>query len=440
LETLNLVLLNNFSPILLAATTQGLVLLGFVIVVLLILSFFVSGAEVALFSLSYKDINLLRSKQDTGWKRVVNLLEEPRNLLASLLVANSLINIAIIILTNVMIDQVMNLRPEFWWAALIIKIIIISALLILFGEVLPKVRATQNNLRFAYEASYVVEIINYMFGRLGARLISMSDSFERFVGGKTSKAYAQQQLEEAIRSTVEEVEEQRMLAGIYKFGDITVKQIMRTRLDVSGVDAQISFGDLKKRIEELHYSRIPVFRKSLDEIVGIIHTKDVLSYLNEPDDFNWNQLIRPPFFVHQQKYIEDLLKEFQTKRIHFAVVVDEFGGTSGIVTMEDILEEIIGEISDEFDEEETSNRKMEDGTYVFEGRTMINDVCRIMNLSQDTFDSLRGDSDSLAGLLLEVYGKIPEMNDVIVLGDFEFTIQDVERNRIRKVKVAIKPQ
>ena len=440
MEKLNIVLLNNFSPILLAATTQGLVLLGFVIVVLLILSFFVSGAEVALFSLSYKDINLLRSKQDTGWKRVVNLLEEPRNLLASLLVANSLINIAIIILTNVMIDQVMNLRPEFWWAALIIKIIIISALLILFGEVLPKVRATQNNLRFAYEASYVVEIINYMFGRLGSRLISMSDSFERFVGGKTSKAYAQQQLEEAIRSTVEEVEEQRMLAGIYKFGDITVKQIMRTRLDVSGVDAQITFGDLKRRIEELHYSRIPVFRKSLDEIVGIIHTKDVLSYLNEPDDFNWNQLIRPPFFVHQQKYIEDLLKEFQTKRIHFAVVVDEFGGTSGIVTMEDILEEIIGEISDEFDEEETSNRKMEDGTYVFEGRTMINDVCRVMNISQDTFDSLRGDSDSLAGLLLEVYGKIPEINNVIVLGDFEFTIQDVERNRIRKVKVAIKPQ
>ncbi len=440
METLNIVLLNNFSPILLAATAQGLVLLGFVIVVLLILSFFVSGAEVALFSLSYKDINLLKSKQDTGWKRVVNLLEEPRNLLASLLVANSLINIAIIILTNVMIDQVMNLRPEFWWAALIIKIIIISALIILFGEILPKVRATQNNLRFAYEASYVVEIINYMFGRLGARLISMSDSFERFVGGKTSKAYAQQQLEEAIRSTVEEVEEQRMLAGIYKFGDITVKQIMRTRLDVSGVDSQVSFADLKKRIEELHYSRIPVFRKSLDEIVGIIHTKDVLSYLNEPDDFNWNQLIRPPFFVHQQKYIEDLLKEFQTKRIHFAVVVDEFGGTSGIVTMEDIVEEIIGEISDEFDEEETSNRKMEDGTYVFEGRTMINDVCRIMNVSQDTFDSLRGDSDSLAGLLLEVYGKIPELNDVIVLGDFEFTIQDVERNRIRKVKVAIKPQ
>jgi putative hemolysin len=188
LENLTSIFLNNFSPILLAATTQGLVLLGFVIVVLLILSFFVSGAEVAMFSLSYKDINLLKSKQDTGWKRIVNLLEEPRNLLASLLVANSLINIAIIILTNVMIDQVMILRPEFWWAALIIKIIIISTLLILFGEILPKVRATQNNLRFAYEASYVVEIINYLFGRLGARLLSMSDSVEQFVGGKTSAA------------------------------------------------------------------------------------------------------------------------------------------------------------------------------------------------------------------------------------------------------------
>ncbi|MGZ5246999.1 MAG: gliding motility-associated protein GldE [Flavitalea sp.] len=440
MENLTSIFLNNFSPILLAATTQGLVLLGFVIVVLLILSFFVSGAEVAMFSLSYKDINLLKSKQDTGWKRIVNLLEEPRNLLASLLIANSLINIAIIILTNVMIDQVMVLRPEFWWAALIIKIIIISALLILFGEVLPKVRATQNNLRFAYEASYVVEIINYLFGRLGARLLSMSDSVEQFVGGKSTKAYVQQQLEEAIRSTVAEEEEQRMLAGIYKFGDITVRQVMRTRLDVSGVDASISFGELKRKIEELHYSRIPVFIKSLDEILGMIHTKDLVNYLNEADDFNWNQLIRPPFFVHQQKYIEDLLKEFQTKRIHFAIVVDEFGGTSGIVTLEDILEEIIGEISDEFDEEETFNKKMEDGTFVFEGRTMINDVCRIMNINQDTFGQFRGESDSLAGLILEVYGKIPENNDVIVLGDFEFTIQDVDRNRIRKVKVAIKRQ
>ncbi len=433
-------LLYNFSPILLAATTQGLVLLGFIIIILLVLSFFVSGAEVAFFSLSYKDINLLKSKQDAGWKRIVDLLEEPRQLLASLIVANSMVNIAIIILTNVMIDQVMIFRPEYWWAALIIKVIIISALIVLFGEILPKVRATQNNLRFAYESSYVVEIINYVFGRLAARLVSMSDSVERSFGGKSSKAIAQQQLEEAIRSTVQQEDEQRMLAGIYKFGDITVKQVMRTRLDVNGVDVRISFGELKKKISELHYSRLPVYRQSLDEIVGVVHTKDVLIYLNEEDDFNWHGLIRNPFFVHQQKFIEDLLKEFQARRIHIAIVVDEFGGTSGIVTMEDILEEVIGEISDEFDEEETGNKKLEDGTYLFEGRTMINDVCRIMNLSPATFDALRGDSDSLAGLILEVSGKIPAINEVIVMGDFEFTVLDVERNRIRKVKVAIKPQ
>lgn len=430
----------SLDPILLAATTQGLVLIGFVVVVLLILSFFVSGAEVAFFSLTYKDINLLKGKQDSGWKRIVNLLEDPRELLASLMVANSLINIAIIILTNVMIDQVMVLKSEFWWAALLIKILVISALLVLFGELLPKVRATQNNLRFAYESSYVVEIITYMFGRIGNRLIKMSDTFEKFIGGKASRAYAQQQLEEAIRSTVQEEDEQRILAGIYKFGDITVKQVMRTRLDVSGVDRKINFGELKKKIEELHYSRLPVYNKSLDEIVGIIHTKDVLNYLNEPDDFTWQTLIRSPYFVHQQKYIEDLLKEFQAKRIHFAIVVDEFGGTSGIVTLEDILEEVIGEISDEFDEEESGNKKFEDGTYIFEGKTMINDVCRIMNLSPDTFNLVRGDSDSLAGLILETSGRIPFANEVIILGDFEFTILDVDRNRIKKVKVVIKPQ
>lgn len=415
-------------------------LLGFVVVVLLILSFFVSGAEVAFFSLTYKDINLLKTKQDTGWKRIVNLLEEPRQLMASLMVANSLVNIAIIIISNVMMEQVIMLQPNLWWAEFLIKVVLIAALLILFGEILPKVRATQNNLRFAYEASYVVEIVYYLFNRIGTRLMNMSDSIERFVGGKASRAYTQQQLEEAIRSTVQEEDEQRILAGIYSFGEITVKQVMRTRLDVSGIDYTFNFAELKKRIEELHYSRLPVYKKSLDDIAGMIHTKDVLSYLNEGDDFDWHTLIRAPYFVHEQKYIEDLLKEFQLKRIHFAIVVDEFGGTSGIVTLEDILEEIIGDIKDEFDEEEVTNKKQEDGSYVFEGRTMINDVCKMMNLSQDTFDQVKGESDSLAGLVLEIAGEIPKQNDVITVGDFEFVIQEVEKNRIRKVKVTIKHQ
>ncbi|HSB93832.1 MAG TPA: gliding motility-associated protein GldE [Flavitalea sp.] len=431
---------NQFQPILLAATPQATVLIGFVIVFLLILSFFVSGAEVAFFSLTWKDINLLKTKQDSGWKRIVNLLEEPKQLLASLMVANSLVNIAIIILANVMMEQVIMLQPNLWWAEFFIKVILIAALLILFGEILPKVRATQNNLRFAYEASYVAEIVYYLFNRIGNRLMNMSESIEQFIGGKASRALTQRELEEAIRSTVPEEEEQRILAGIYTFGEITVKQVMRTRLDVSGVELKLNYAELKAKIQELNYSRLPVYKKSLDDIVGMVHTKDIISYLNEPDDFDWRSLIRTPYFVHEQKYIEDLLKEFQAKRIHFAVVVDEFGGTSGIITLEDIMEEIIGDIKDEFDDEESVNKLQEDGSFVFEGRTMINDVCKLMGLSQDTFDQVKGESDSLAGLLLEAAGEIPKQNDIIVVGDFHFEVLEVEKNRIRKVKVTIKHQ
>jgi CBS domain containing-hemolysin-like protein len=190
-------------------------------------------------------------------------------------------------------------------------------------------------------------------------------------------------------------------------------------------------------VEELHYSRLPVYKGSLDDIIGIIHTKDLLLYLNEPDTFNWHAILRNPYFVHEQKYIEDLLKEFQTKHIHFAVVVDEFGGTSGIVTLEDILEEIIGEINDEFDEEEASNKKIDENTFVFEGGIMVNDVASIMNLPSDIFDSVKGESDSLAGLILEIAGQIPQVNDNVRVGDFEFIIQEVERNRIKKVKVIV---
>ncbi|HUR10999.1 MAG TPA: gliding motility-associated protein GldE [Flavitalea sp.] len=432
---------NVFPSLLFVATTQATVLLAIGVIVLLIISFFIAGAEVAFFSLTYKDINMLKTKQDTGWKRIANLLENPQLLLASLIISNALINIAVIILSNVLIDQVVVLQADQLWThlmQLMIKIVVISMVLILFGEVLPKVRATQNNLRFAYEASYLVEILYYLFGRIAARLISMSDGIEKILGGSASRAYSQQQLEEAIKSTIHQEDEQRILAGIYKFGNITVKQIMRTRLDVSGIEFNLSYGDLHRKVEELHYSRLPVFRNSLDDIVGIVHTKDMIPYLNEPDDYNWHTLIRPPYFVHEQKFIEDLLKEFQTKHVHFAVVVDEFGGTSGIVTLEDILEEIIGDIRDEFDEEESANKKIDEFTYTFEGKTMINDVCKMMDLPVDTFDEMKGESDSLAGLLLELAGEIPKPEDVLTVGDFEFLIQEVDRNRIRKVKVTIK--
>lgn len=434
--------LNEVSPILLAAGMQATTtILALLVLVLLILSFFISGAEIAFFSLNYRDINTLKTKQDAGWKRIASLLEQPKTLLASLMLANIFVNIAIIILSNLLIDQLLPMagKDNMQMLKLLIKIVVITIVVLLFGEVLPKIRAANNNLRTAYESSYLVEVIYYLFKRMAHSIIGFTDRIEKFFGGGTSRALTQQQMEETIRSTVQEEEEQRILTGIYKFGNITVKQVMRTRLDVSGIEYNSHFGLVKNRIQELHYSRLPVYKASLDDINGMLHTKDVLPFINEGDDFNWHNLMRQPYFVHEQKYIEDLLKEFQNRHIHFAVVVDEFGGTSGIVTMEDILEEIIGDIKDEFDEDESGNHKLDDGSYVFEGRLMIHDACTLMGLPVNTFDEVRGDSDSIAGLMLELAGEIPKVNDILTVGDFVFTILEVDRNRIRKVKVAVQP-
>ncbi len=432
--------LHHPSLLLLAGNPQGIALLAMLIVFLLVISFFISGAELAFFSLSYKDVNMLKTKQDAGWKRIVGLLEDPKILLGSLLIASTLVNIAVIILSNFLIDQMLpELKTSIWLA--FIKIIIISFFLVLFGKVLPKVWATQNNLRFAYNASFIVEIIHYLFKRTSTWLVNMSDSIEQLLGKKAT-SYSLEELDSAIditASTDATEKEKNILKGIVKFGNITVKQVMTTRLDVCGINQAVSFRQLIKNVAELHYSRLPVYHESLDEVTGIVHTKDVLPHLNEADGFNWLQLIRQPYFVHEQKLIEDLLKEFQEKRIHFAVVVDEFGGTSGIVSLEDILEEITGDIKDEFDEEENTDTKIDNYNYLFEGRTMINDVCKVMDLPVDTFDRVRGDSDSLAGLILEIAGHFPAVNDVITSGDFDFTILELDRNRIKKVKISVKP-
>jgi putative hemolysin len=431
-----------FSPVFLVINPQATTILAIVILFLLIISFVVAGSEVAFFSLTYKDINILKTKQDASWKRIVTLLEEPKALLASLLIANSIINIAIIILANFLIDEMLLIQQSFWLFEFLIKVILVAFVVLLFGEVMPKVWATQNNLQFAYYTSGLVELIHLLFRRISVWAVHQSEGLERFFGSKKS-AFSLEKLDHEIdRSTDNEAseEEKNILKGIVKFGSITVKQIMRTRLDVSGIEYEISFAALKRKVEELHYSRLPVYKKSLDDLAGMVHTKDLIPYLNEADNFDWRQLLRPPYFVHEHKLIEDLLQEFQAKRTHFAIVVDEFGGTSGIVTLEDILEEIIGDIKDEFDEEESVNRQLEDGSYIFEGRTMLNDVCKAMNLSVDTFDKVKGESDSLAGLILELSGEIPKANDVIPCGDFEFTILDADSSRIKKVKVAIRLQ
>jgi gliding motility-associated protein GldE len=418
---------------LLNTNVQGVTLLAVMILLLLIVSYFLSGAETAYFSLTYKDINLLRTKQGQSWRRIVNLLEEPRVLHASIRIANILVNITLIILSNFLIDHLFNVKDEWHYLHFAIKMLIVIFFLVLIGEVLPKVYASQNNLRFARDASYLVEIVYLLFRRIGLWFLGVSDSVERFLG-KRDTNLNMQELEKDNSSTEEE---KNILKGIAKFSNITVKQIMRTRLDVVGIAHEMKFSEVVQKLEEYHYSRLPVFKESLDNVVGIIHTKDVLPHLNAADQFDWHSLLRQPYFVHEQKLIEDLLQDFRIRHIHFAVVVDEFGGTSGIVTLEDIMEEIIGDIKDEFDDDDIPNEKVDDANFIFEGKVMINDVCKVMKLPISTFDQVRGDADSLAGLVLEIAGHIPQKMEEIVVGDFKFTVLEIEKNRIRKIKVTI---
>jgi gliding motility-associated protein GldE len=425
-----------------AITTQATTILVFILIFLITISYFVSGAEVAFFSLSHKDMNMLKTKQQPAYKRIVDLLEEPKSLLASLLIANTLINVSIIVTSNFLLDEIIPIGNQLYWMHFFIKVLCIAFLMIMFGEIMPKVMATQNNIRFAKDAGAVVSAVTFLFKGLSEKMVGFSDSVEKKFSNKSNNSYSLDELDNAIDDRDDNTsseKEKNILKGIVKFGNITVKQVMKTRLDVSGIEYNASFTDLIKCVADLHYSRLPIYKEDLDEVVGMIHTKDLLPYL-EQHDFDWHTLMRPAYFIHEQKMIEDLLHEFQAKRIHFAVVVDEFGGTSGIVTLEDIMEEIIGDIRDEFDEEDIAYEKLDEYNYVFEGKTMINDVCKAMELNADTFDEVRGDSDSLAGLVLEIAGEIPQTNQIVPLGDFEFTILEKERNRLQKIQVTIKPQ
>ena len=427
---------------LLAITPAASAVLLFIVALLFVISFLLAGAEVAFFSLTYKDINMLKTKQQPSFKRIVNLLEQPKTLLASMLIANSFINIGIILISNIVLDGWMEITLLSFWIKFLIKVLSVTFLLVLFAEVLPKVWANHHKIWFASTASLIVEIFNMLFFRFSKRMVGFSDGIEKKLSINKSSALDNSQLDYAIDLLPEHEatnEEKQILKGIRKFGDTTVKQVMRTRLDVSGIEHSSSFEDVIGKVEELHYSRLPVYKNNLDEIVGILHTKDLLPHVNasKVENYNWHSLMRPPLFVHEQKLIEDLLQEFRNRRIHFAVVVDEFGGTSGIVTLEDIMEEIIGEIKDEFDDEESMNKKIDDKTYIFEGKTMINDVCKAMQLPGDTFEESRGDSDSLAGLVLEIAGEFPQVNEEVPSGDFTFIPLEINKNRIDKVKVII---
>jgi gliding motility-associated protein GldE len=434
----------NFLQInhLLFSNPQGTVLNIVLLLILLLLSFITSGAEVALFSLQSKDINMLKTKQHAAARRITSLLEERKAVYTSLLIAGTFFNISIIILSNFLLSPMFNIGTVQIIVPvnidLLVKIILIAFIIVLFAKILPKVWATQNNLRFAYSTSAVIEGIHLLLRRISVRMVALADNISEHSGANEVQTKSMRELDEAIEINNDQTsnEEKNILKGIIKFGNISVKQIMRFRLDVNGIEYNSSFATVLKKAEELHYSRLPVFKTNLDEIAGILNTKDLLPYTKEKD-FNWRSLIRPTLFVPESKLIKDLLKEFQLKRIHFAVVVDEFGGTSGIVTMEDILEEIIGDIRDEFDEDENAVRQLDADSYVVDAKIMLHDMCRAIALPVDTFDEIRGESDSLGGLVLELAGEFPQVNAVLKAGDFDFTVLESNKNRINTVKVTI---
>ncbi|MEP6928053.1 MAG: gliding motility-associated protein GldE [Ginsengibacter sp.] len=423
----------------LAITPAATTILLFTVIILFLISFLVAGSEVAFFSLTLKDINMLKTRQQPSYKRIVTLLANPKTLLASMLITNSLVNIGIILISNTLMNNWVENLHMHGLLEFLIKVIVVTSFLVMFGEVLPKVWATHHKIWFASTSSLVIEIFNSIFSRISHRLVNLSDKIEKMFHSSSTRM-DDTQLDYAIDLLPDHeatTEEKRILKGIRKFGNTTVKQTMRTRLDVSGIEINISFRDVKDKIEEMHYSRLPVFKNNLDEIVGILHTKDLLAHLDE-ETFDWHPLMRPVFYVHEQKLIEDLLQDFRNKRIHLAVVVDEFGGTSGIITLEDVMEEIIGDIQDEFDDEQSVNKKLDDFNYIFEGKTMINDVCKALHISVDTFDKIRGDSDSLGGLLLEIAGEFPAVNESFATTNYIFTPLEINKNRIEKVKVTLK--
>lgn len=433
----------DFLQIELQATTQSSTVLVVVLLLLIFLSFSISGSQAAIFSLNEKDIDVLKTKQQPAARRIIDLLDEPKEVYTSMLISKTILNICLIILTNYLVDEYTPQEYEHSGYTILLKWLLIAFLIIFPLEIFPRVWARQNSLRFAYEwpvLLFIVEMIHYVFRRMSKGIVAVADGFGKTLGTDNAEANSLQEFDEAIDVQTDDEaspEEKNIMKSIVKFGKISVKKVMRSRLYVSGIEYNIPFSALVEKIKELQYSRLPVYKGDLDEIEGILNTKDLIPHLYE-DNFDWHSVIRPPYFVPDSKLIEDLLLEFQKKRMHFAIVVDEFGGTSGIVTMEDIQEEVIGDIKDEFDVEEIDNKKVDDHTYIFEGSTMLRDVCKVLQLPVNTFDEVRGDNESLGGLINEISGELPKEGDIVNSGDFEFTVLEVERNRVKKARIVIK--
>lgn len=416
--------------------------LGFLAVILLLIgSALTSAAEVAYFSLGPNQLHQLRLKEDNADRVVLRLLDKPKRLLATILITNNFFNVAIVIISTYLTNSLIDFSRVSYWLAFLIQVVVVTSFILLFGEIMPKIYATRDSLKLARFLGGFMQIIVKIFYPLSSVLVRSTSIIDRRLSRKAYNV-SFSELSDAIELTSGNdtpEDEKKILQGIVKFGDIEVKEIMKSRVDVTAVDQNSSFRELLTEILNSGYSRIPVYEDSFDHVSGILYIKDLLPHINKEDDFNWIELLRDAFFVPENKRINDLLQEFQEKKIHMAVVVDEYGGTSGIVTLEDIIEEIVGEISDEHDEPvgDFEYSKIDDYNYLFEGKTSLNDLCKILDLEDDVFDQARGDADSLAGLLLELMEKMPETNEAVFYRNFKFTVKAADKRRIKRVQVTL---
>ncbi|PID95074.1 MAG: hypothetical protein CSA95_01315 [Bacteroidetes bacterium] len=418
---------------------SAVVVTSIIILLLLIMSGLVSGSEVAYFSLTPQHLDLLRRKEDKRAQMALRHLDSRSNLLASILVANNFVNVAIILLFT-FISKELLFMPDNPLLQFVYEVVIVSAVLLLFGEILPKIIATKYPIQFAEVMAKPLKIIHSIFYPIIYLLVHSTRILDKKVK-KKGFDISRDELTDAINITIDSSqpeEEKKMLRGIAKFGDTEVSEIMKSRMDVVAVECKTNFEQLMEVVKSSSFSRIPVYKENFDQIQGILYIKDLLPHLSE-SSFSWTSLLRETFFVPENKKINELLREFQEKKIHMAIVVDEYGGTSGIVTMEDILEEIVGDISDESDTiaDEVEYEKLDERNYLFNGKTSLNDLCKIIDADDRIFDEVKGEAETLAGLILELHEEIPSINESISWDKFTFLIKEVNKRRIIKIHLQI---
>ena len=457
------------QPLLLSVfSVENLALFGSFLLLLLLLagSALISGSEVAFFSLSHNDFAQLREENSKPANRILLLQEKPRTLLATILITNNFINVAIVIISQYLIDSLLSDGVLNYWAQSIqawplfstftidglkrglnisITVVGVTFLLVLFGEVAPKIYAKLNNIRLAKLMGRALIFLMRIFNPFSKLLVRGTNLIERRLERRTtaSSIASKQEIDQAIELTVSHEQNARqeidILKSIVKFGDVSVKQIMRARVDVIAIDFSTSFPELMQIVRQEGYSRLPVYKDDFDHITGLLYVKDLIGFMDEADDFEWQSLIQTNvLYVPEAKKIDDMLREFQSSRMHMAIVVDEYGGTSGIVTLEDILEEVIGDIRGEFDTDvELEFRQIDDRNFIIEGKTLLNDVCRLLQVDTNTFDDVRGDADSLAGLILELSGFLPRKGEIFYYNDFLFKIVSVTKRRIEQIQITL---